>query len=190
MREAMRTKSMLQQEHGGTQPAVSEDRWLRALYEQLNRDCFGGELRAADWSVRFAPELNAKGGDCDGRRRRIRIAAYVLRHYGATCVRDTLLHEMTHQWEMQRYGRSGHSARFWRRLRSLPGYSRHEKSAPTNPELTGLRRRRTLLIYQCPRCRVEVQRYRRGVWSCGRCDRRFNPSLVLRLLRAVPAGEH
>ncbi|MGI8552763.1 MAG: SprT family zinc-dependent metalloprotease [Dehalococcoidia bacterium] len=159
---------------------------LLVLYEALNRACFAGALETATWTVRFAPELNAKAGDCDSRRRRIRIAPYLLRHYGSEAVRDTLLHEMTHQWEMERFGRSGHGKRFWMKLNAMPLYQRGQKRAPVNPDLARRRERRTRLIYQCPRCRVEVSRYRRGLWSCARCDRRFNAELVLRLVRALP----
>jgi hypothetical protein len=38
-------------------------------------------------------------------------------------------------------------------------------------------------LYECPRCRVTIRRRRRGTWSCARCASRFDPKLVLRLVR-------
>jgi hypothetical protein len=37
-------------------------------------------------------------------------------------------------------------------------------------------------VYACPKCNLTVRRRRQGVWSCGRCSRRFDPKLVLRLV--------
>lgn len=38
-------------------------------------------------------------------------------------------------------------------------------------------------LYACPKCGMTVRRRRKGVWSCGRCSRRFDPKLVLQLMR-------
>jgi hypothetical protein len=38
-------------------------------------------------------------------------------------------------------------------------------------------------LYACPNCNRTVRRRRRGIWSCGRCSRRFDPHLVLTLIR-------
>jgi predicted SprT family Zn-dependent metalloprotease len=38
-------------------------------------------------------------------------------------------------------------------------------------------------LYECPRCRVTIRRRRRGTWSCARCASRFDPTLVLQLVR-------
>jgi predicted SprT family Zn-dependent metalloprotease len=38
-------------------------------------------------------------------------------------------------------------------------------------------------LYQCPRCQMTIRRRRRGTWSCARCASRFDPKLVLRLVR-------
>jgi predicted SprT family Zn-dependent metalloprotease len=37
--------------------------------------------------------------------------------------------------------------------------------------------------YECPRCRMTIRRRRRGTWSCARCASKFDPKLVLRLVR-------
>ncbi|HEY7033451.1 MAG TPA: hypothetical protein VH482_19095 [Thermomicrobiales bacterium] len=48
--------------------------------------------------------------------------------------------------------------------------------------LVPVERRPLRYLYACPKCQHTVRRRRRGVWSCGRCSRRFDPKLVLRLV--------
>lgn len=165
-----------------------QDRELRWWYEELNRRHFGGRLAVALWEVRFAPELRHRAGDCDFRRRRIRVADYLRRHYGRAEVLNTLLHEMVHQWQFERTGRSGHGGEFWARLRAIPDYTADGKHAPPNPEYER-RRAARLLVYQCPACGQQVYRRRRGTWSCARCDSRWNPRyrLVLAAVLEPPA---
>src|SRR5262249_8859899 len=71
------------------------------------------------------------------------------------------------------------------------GYDRiaHRVAAITGASLEEIRnclvpveRRPFRYLYACPRCERTVRRRRRGVWSCGRCSRSFDPQLVLRLV--------
>jgi hypothetical protein len=49
--------------------------------------------------------------------------------------------------------------------------------------LVPVERRPLRYLYACPKCQQTVRRRRQGVWSCGRCSGRFDPKLVLRLVR-------
>jgi predicted SprT family Zn-dependent metalloprotease len=40
-------------------------------------------------------------------------------------------------------------------------------------------------VYQCPTCRREILRRRRGSWSCGRCSNRYHPMHRLILVREL-----
>jgi hypothetical protein len=77
------------------------------------------------------------------------------------------------------------------------GYDRiaHRVAAITGASLEEIRncllptaKRPLRYLYACPRCSLTIRRRRRGVWSCGRCSRRFDPKLVLRLVRDDLAG--
>ena len=78
-----------------------------------------------------------------------------------------------------------------RRRHAKHGYDRiaHRVAALTGATLEEIRgallpveRRRLRYVYACPACDARVERRSRGVWSCGRCARRFDPRFTLRLV--------
>ncbi len=83
-----------------------------------------------------------------------------------------------------------------RRRHAKHGYDRiaHEVSRQTGASLDEIRsclipvrRRDYRYVYQCPGCKREILRKKRGLWSCGRCSPRFSQRFVLVLAREVGA---
>ncbi|CAN5649331.1 hypothetical protein BH23CHL5_BH23CHL5_16520 [soil metagenome] len=84
-----------------------------------------------------------------------------------------------------------------RRRHAKHGYDRiaHEVSQQTGATLDEIRsclrpvrRREYRYVYQCPGCRREILRKKRGVWSCGHCSPRFSATFELVLTREVNAA--
>lgn len=80
--------------------------------------------------------------------------------------------------DLRRHAKHGYD-RIAHRVASLTGASLEEIRGCLLPKET----RPLRYLYACPRCNMTVPRARRGTWSCGRCSRRFDPKLVLRLVR-------
>jgi hypothetical protein len=79
--------------------------------------------------------------------------------------------------DLRRHARHGYD-RIALRVAAMTGASLEEVRGCLLP----VDRRPLRYLYACPKCRRTVRRRRRGVWSCGRCSRRFDPALVLQLV--------
>lgn len=94
-------------------------------------------------------------------------------------VAEELVHMRDHlDGDYRRHSHHGHD-RIAHRVAELTGASLEEiRSALIPTERKPLR-----YVYACPQCRIQVERRRKGTWSCGRCsprfDRRFQMQLVL-----------
>jgi hypothetical protein len=80
--------------------------------------------------------------------------------------------------DLRRHAKHGYD-RIAHRVARLTGATLEEVRGCLLPKPT----RPLRYLYACPRCEMTVRRRRRGTWSCGRCSRRFDPKLVLRLVR-------
>lgn len=93
-------------------------------------------------------------------------------------VAEELVHMRDHlDGDHRRHSHHGHD-RIAHRVAALTGASLHEiRSALIPPSRRPLR-----YVYACPQCQMQVQRRRKGTWSCGRCspvfDRRYQMQLV------------
>jgi hypothetical protein len=80
--------------------------------------------------------------------------------------------------DLRRHAKHGYD-RIADRVAGITGASLEEVRGCLLPRAT----RPLRYLYACPKCNLTVRRRRQGVWSCGRCSRRFDPRLVLRLVR-------
>lgn len=86
--------------------------------------------------------------------------------------------------DLRRHAKHGYD-RIAVRVAALTGASLEEiRTCLIAPE-----RRPVRYLYACPRCGLTIARRRKGVWSCARCSPRFDPNLVLRLVRDDLARE-
>ena len=95
---------------------------LTALHTELNQQHFGGELGAVRLalSARMRRRLGEfRPADASGEPAVIRIARRHLRRDGWRGVRETLAHELVHQWQSETGRRLGHDAEFRRRCRAM-----------------------------------------------------------------------
>jgi hypothetical protein len=79
--------------------------------------------------------------------------------------------------DLRRHAKHGYD-RIAHRVSAITGASLEEIRGCLVPKAT----RPLRYVYACPKCSQTVRRRRQGVWSCGRCSRRFDPKLVLRLI--------
>jgi hypothetical protein len=86
--------------------------------------------------------------------------------------------------DLRRHAKHGFD-RIAHRVAAITGASLEEVRGCLLPVAT----RPPRFLYACPRCNLTVQRRRRGTWSCGRCARRFDPQLILRLVRDESAAD-
>ena len=106
-------------------PRPGDDRVLarlRQLHQELNHRDFGGALAAV--SLRLSSRMRRRLGEfrpahTPGEPPEICIARRHLRRDGWPAVRDTLLHEMVHQWQAQTGLRLRHGAEFRRKCAEL-----------------------------------------------------------------------
>jgi hypothetical protein len=80
--------------------------------------------------------------------------------------------------DLRRHAKHGYD-RIAHRVAAVTGATLEEIRGCLLPKAT----RPLRYVYACPKCSLTVRRRRQGVWSCGRCSRRFDPKLVLRLVR-------
>lgn len=80
--------------------------------------------------------------------------------------------------DLRRHAKHGYD-RIAYRVAAITGATLEEVRGCLLPKAT----RPLRYVYACPKCNLTVRRRRQGVWSCGRCSRRFDPRLVLRLIR-------
>lgn len=107
---------------------------LALLFDELNRDLFGGRLPA--YTVEFGDMgENLWMGFCDPQRRLI-VLFDILREAHPDAIRLTLLHEMAHI-ERVPDGENSHGPAFRRRLRALMDLDERQRGVP----YSALRRR-------------------------------------------------
>ena len=80
--------------------------------------------------------------------------------------------------DLRRHAKHGYD-RIAHRVAAITGATLEEIRGCLVPKATKPLR----YVYACPKCNLTVRRRRQGTWSCGRCSRRFDPKLVLRLVR-------
>lgn len=80
--------------------------------------------------------------------------------------------------DLRRHAKHGHD-RIAHRVAALTGATLDEVRGC----LVSQTRRPYRYLYECPRCRMTIRRRQRGTWSCARCASRFDPKLVLKLVR-------
>ena len=95
---------------------------LRSLHAQLNGEYFEGRL--ASIPIRLSGRMRRRLGElrvdrASGRAEEIGIARRHLRRDGWTVVRDTLLHEMVHQWQAESALPVDHGREFRRMARAV-----------------------------------------------------------------------
>jgi hypothetical protein len=95
---------------------------LRRLHEALNREHFGGRLH--EISIRLSGRMRTRLGELrmerkTGRPIYIGISRRHLRRDGWTRVRETLLHEMVHQWQAETDRPVDHGTEFREKARAV-----------------------------------------------------------------------
>jgi hypothetical protein len=95
---------------------------LRSLHDQLNAEYFGGRL--APIPIRLSGRMRRRLGElrvdrATGSAEEIGIARRHLRRDGWDAVRDTLLHEMVHQWQAESSKPVDHGPEFRRMARAV-----------------------------------------------------------------------
>ncbi|MFI5211097.1 MAG: SprT-like domain-containing protein, partial [Gemmatimonadales bacterium] len=95
---------------------------LRELHGQLNREYFGGRLAAIP--IRLSARMRRRLGElrvdrATGTAEEIGIARRHLRRDGWEAVRETLLHEMVHQWQAESALPVDHGPEFRRKARAV-----------------------------------------------------------------------
>jgi predicted SprT family Zn-dependent metalloprotease len=113
------------------------------------------------------------GGYYSKSRNRIVLSWQAYCEYGLDETLNTLRHEIAH------IVYQNHGPEFWTlalRLGVERKYARHPLK----------RRARKALIYECPNCGTRLQRVRRMPnSSCARCDRKYNPAYVMKLVEEM-----
>jgi predicted SprT family Zn-dependent metalloprotease len=135
-------------------------------FARLNAERFGGEL--PPHMLRFSGRSVRTHGRINFGKREIMVSFPLYEQHGWEAVVNTLLHEMTHALVRQRGWRDGHSRRFWRELGERGGGRARYDVRP-----------KKAYVYACPTCGREFERLRRlkrpWMYSCIRCDGRYNP---------------
>jgi len=145
---------------------------LEALFQQLNSQFFDSALTPVPvvWNARLTSRLG-RYLPVEGR---IEISPHLHREHGWGHVRDTVLHEMVHH-RLNGSATRPHGPEFKAEAKRVGLASIH------GPALQqGYR-----WLYVCPACHRQYPRRRRGVWSCGRCSRTYDPRFKLRLVRRL-----
>jgi predicted SprT family Zn-dependent metalloprotease len=149
------------------------DSLLASLYDEfarINTQHFNATLSQPliEISVR-----KTFGGYYSKSRNRIVLSWQAFCEYGMDETLNTFRHEIAH------IVHQNHGPEFWKlahKLGVMRKYARHPLK----------RRARKVLVYECPRCRTQIQRVRRiRNSSCARCDRKYNPELVLKLVEEI-----
>jgi predicted SprT family Zn-dependent metalloprotease len=126
------------------------------------------------WRLEFDRAVR-RFGRCCYRTQTISLSEPLVRRNGREEVEETIRHEIAHALVGPGHGHG----RVWKQMAVACGaraercYSADRVAAPAAP-----------WIGTCPRCKHEYPRHRRRHMSCGRCERRFNPALLLVWRRA------
>jgi hypothetical protein len=109
--------------HGPSSPRGRTDvEQLRAAHVELNHRCFDGRLSTIPLRVsnRMTTCLGALSVDrTTGAAQEIVISRRHLEQDPWQCVRDTLLHEMVHQWQVEHGHPADHGSRFKSKARAV-----------------------------------------------------------------------
>jgi len=93
-------------------------------------------------------------------------------------VAEEFIHMRDHlDGDRRRHAKHGYD-RIADRVAALTGASLSE----VRSSLVPVKRRPYRFLYECPVCGAQVRRRLRGVWSCGRCSPRYDPTRELVLL--------
>ena len=139
---------------------------LKAEFHRLNAKRFSGELD--DYAPRLSRSSVRVHGSVNFRRKQIRISLPMYEQNGWGAVVNTLLHEMTHAL-LHKTGHPGrHTKLFWEEFKRRGGVRDRIDVQP-----------QSCYIYACRTCGREIRRMRKlkrpWMYSCRRCDKRYNP---------------
>ena len=139
---------------------------LEAEYHRLNTERFGGLLPAH--RLRFSHTSARTHGRINFTTGKIMISLPMYEQYGWPAVENTLLHEMTHALLHMMGRHDRHTKLFWSEFKRRGGVRDRVDVKPRNA-----------IVYACPTCDTEIHRMRRlkrpWMYSCRRCDKRYNP---------------
>lgn len=148
---------------------------LYSLFWELNGMHFSNILPPID--LLFSLRLKTTGGQYFKKPKRlIQISARYFEAENAWQeIRSTLGHEMVHYW-LDFLGKDcGHTPEFRRKMHEC-GFDRYSRLKPVG----------TKYVYQCPSCKIQYYRRKKGLWSCGPCSGpRFKIEFKLQLIQAL-----
>jgi len=156
---------------------------LQLIFARLNYEHFNGEV--PNCRIRYNERFSNSAGRITYAKGPLSIELspkHFRRHPQA--LEETLLHEMVHAWCYARFGDTGHSARFKRKLRQCGLASIYHDLGSVAP----LRESSKRFILRCERCSFEVlRRVRpRRPSSCPRCNKgRFDERFPLTVYEIV-----
>jgi predicted SprT family Zn-dependent metalloprotease len=143
---------------------------LYAEFYRLNELYFDGKLPKPNIEI---SKRKTFGGYYSKTRNKIVISWQAFVEYGFDETYNTLRHEIAH------IVHQNHGPEFWKLAKKL-GVERKYARHPLK------RSARKTLIYECPNCHNRLQRVRRMPnSSCARCDRKYNPAYVMRLVEEI-----
>ena len=146
---------------------------VRRLAESLMRD-----HHLAGWSFKF-DRSRRRFGICLARERRIQLSRPLTLLNDELQVRDTILHEIAHALAYLKHGvRAAHDRR-WKKIATGIGADPkrcYDTALVETPQLP--------FLVKCTRHGILGQRARRwrGLRSCSRCHRGFNPAHIVTLV--------
>lgn len=125
------------------------------------------------WNVRMSGRMKTAAGMCDYNNNTISLSSAILSLWSQEQVEDTILHEIAHALTPE----AGHG-REWkamcRKLGAKPERCFNSKDVPMpKPKWIGV----------CPNGHT-TERHRRSKTSCGRCSRKFDPTLMFQWVEA------
>jgi predicted SprT family Zn-dependent metalloprotease len=136
--------------------------------EQLARRLMRQHGLTPTWEFAFDRAVR-RFGSCNWSRKRITLSAKLTLLNDEGQVRDTILHEIAHALTTPR---TGHGPKWKAIARSIGCTAERcygDDVVSPEPKFLG----------RCPRCSTTIRRNRRKRLSCGKCDRRFNPTYLL-----------
>lgn len=148
---------------------------LKMEFDRLNLERFQGVLPHN--KLRFSRTAARTHGRINFKTTEIMISLHMYEQFGWPAVENTLLHEMTHVLLHMQGRHDRHTKVFWQEFQRRGGIRDRIDVKPRNAH-----------VYACPTCGTEIHRMRRlkrpWLYSCRRCDRRYNPKHRLYLKKA------
>jgi predicted SprT family Zn-dependent metalloprotease len=163
-----------------TLPSESD---LQLLFARLNYQNFNGEV--PDCRISYNERFSNSAGRITYAKRSmlIELSPKHFRKY-PEALEETLAHEMVHAWCFDRFGETGHTPRFRKKLRDCGMTSIYHDLGNVRPLNESTKR----YILRCEHCGFEVLRKKRPgkPSSCPRCNRhRFDPKFPLTMYEIV-----